>query len=574
MTRTFALSVLFTATAILAAAGARAGTDAAPESLFPKDERLTQPVSVRAGTYYLGELLDQIGREAKVPLEVSDARGAVSGIQLIAAVKMLPLRQVMGGLAELLSHRFDRWEWQAAPAGKPGYRLRHQQSPQEASEAARREVFAKWSADVRAYHEIARLPDQSRSARAGQRPDLFLPNGVNWGLANLLGEVSDADLEALLQGHLLGLNRAALSSRGQKAYDTLIASNPPPKITYSVAPGVVAPPPQPVPAGPAISFHWNWETRFIGPVLWCQINGNTSTNVVGGGGWDMHWRRSAEPGWRDWSDPAIQAVRQKWTTEDPATKQPLQSHSTVDWVRLAASKHGLNVLVDDVYPQYRTTYGGRLRRTAEEAAVDLTSGDHEIRQHGELYLARHISAMIHPRGHLVAWAEIKRLRESAERNRGYLGFQELLWVAGLNQDQLAGLGEEFPDANPEPMAVWRPILQFYQNLSASAQQAVRTTAGLPYQDAGVVARRALESDQERQNERGMPFLEKHGDQVRISLRMETGDKERQLVWELRAPGTPSFRARLQQTPRHPLNPDEPSREAVAQNNSTPGVVKG
>ncbi|HEU4754325.1 MAG TPA: hypothetical protein VFU47_14540, partial [Armatimonadota bacterium] len=137
------------------------GASAAPPSpqhLFPRDERLSAAVTVTHGRVYLGELLEELSKSAKVPLEVEQGKGPVDGIGLVAFVQEVPLREVMSGLETLFSHRFDRWEWQRAPGGREGYILRHQRSPEEASVLAQQAMQARWARDVQDAYDIARLP--------------------------------------------------------------------------------------------------------------------------------------------------------------------------------------------------------------------------------------------------------------------------------------------------------------------------------------------------------------------------------------------------------------------------------
>src|SRR5436309_231079 len=82
-----------------------------PKPLFPDDTRLSRPVNVARGRIYLGELIQEVSRQAKVPLQVEGDRGPVDGIDLTIYVQELPLRDLMSSLADLFSRRFDRWEW-------------------------------------------------------------------------------------------------------------------------------------------------------------------------------------------------------------------------------------------------------------------------------------------------------------------------------------------------------------------------------------------------------------------------------------------------------------------------------
>jgi hypothetical protein len=46
-----------------------------PPKLFPEDARLSRKVTVARGRVYLGELLQDLSRQARVPLTVEDTKG-------------------------------------------------------------------------------------------------------------------------------------------------------------------------------------------------------------------------------------------------------------------------------------------------------------------------------------------------------------------------------------------------------------------------------------------------------------------------------------------------------------------
>jgi hypothetical protein len=538
---------------LLAVCRPAAGAPEGAPSLFPQDGRLSRTVSVHSGSYYLGELLETLARQAEVRLRTDETLGPVSGIVVIGSVADLPLREVMAGLTKLLTHRHNRWEWKPQAREREGYVLRCQRSPSDAATAAQKEVLQQWKGDLRSFHETARLPEADRLTRTLMHPSFFPNEAGNeqWNRINLVGELTAPDLDALLRGTEVPLERSRLSPRGQAAYDWAIAQEPLPQVVTRLPSGEVIPQPQPNTA--SVAFSVKWEPESVGPLLWCRVrrgHGAGSTGVFGGGLWDRGWFQRTEPGWQDLFDPEIQRLRK----EAMAAGQRGPTGTPIEWIERAGKRHEFNILIDPVHPPYGRQVGTWIGSTLEQTIAMMLS-ERLYHRMDRLHLLRQVSASVHPRGHLMAWPRIKALRQAADRNGGYLGFDQLLQLGQCTPDQALGLVEEFPDAEPERLESWRPVLQFYLHLTPAAQAQARGPEGLMLRDAGLAARGFLDAGADKLNVRGLDRLTQHAQTAIVSLRVEARRKQeqeiRQLVWQVRVPGTQGHRAVFVQEPRRP-----------------------
>jgi hypothetical protein len=234
-------------------------------SLFPGDQRLQRRVTVKHLRIYLGELLEDLGRQGEVTLRVEDTKGSVSGIRLAAWLKDRPLREVMSGLTTLFSQRSDRWEWQSE-SGK-GYVLRHQLWPEAAAAATRQTMLERMAADAQTYHEVARLPDEQRRARAAALPHLFPGGYVDQARLDLFGALSRAQVTDLFRGAAIPIDPGQLAGRQRNALDSGMRGIPP-----------VAPKDRSQPA-----LFVKWERDVAGPH---PLDTERSEHRV-----ERHWRR-------------------------------------------------------------------------------------------------------------------------------------------------------------------------------------------------------------------------------------------------------------------------------------------
>jgi hypothetical protein len=519
--------------------------------IFPEDSRLNRPVTVLRGRVYLGELVRDLSRQARLSLSVEDAKGPSSGIGLTVFVHERPLREVMDGLASLLAHRFNTWEWQRKASG---YVLRHQHAPGEAYETARKEILGRWADDVRRYHRIAKLPPGERAAEAERIPHLFPEGMLRGGMPDLMAELGNPQMDALLRGNEVPLDVNRLGSAARAALSLGQTGGAPVGEVRMVAP----------------ALYVTWDASFIGPILWLRNERGAAGNVVGGPGWEKQWLRSEGGGWRHRGDPDVDAQLEAAGRRRPEAGAPSGERTLAEWVKKAAMQHRLNLMADLVYPRAGQSIGyAWIGRTPEQTLLTLAARSGlGWKRRGPIDLLRDKTASIHPRRHLVLWKDIERLREAGDRGAGYLGLEELQFLAELSHDQLAGLSEEFPDANTDIILEWRPILRFYANLSQPARERASRPNGLPLRDAGLIARAALTEGVDARGIRGLGLLREHAHVAVVALYHEAPRKQeavrgqervqterRPLVWRVSVPGIKEHRYVFRQQPRQPLKPD-------------------
>lgn len=509
MTRFWPL--LFLGVALLvgrAAAGQGESTNAGPHS----DPRLERAVTVAQSHVYLGELLEQLTAATRVPLSVDDSRAPFSGIQVTVLLKNRPLREVMDGLREILSHKYNRCEWQERerPVGgqaRRGFVLIFQHAPEAASQAARKAISSQWAQDLRTYHEIARLPEPERTQRGtAWSSDLWPASPLQSGFGDLMGSLRAPDLEVLLRGGMVTFDRARLSGPASQALNFGMPGTSSIPNEMSVSP----------------AFYVTWTPDFFGPVLWVRNERSGAMTVLGGIPWDRRWFRTSGEGWADEGHDQALALGNAMTRTASAEGARTPDTNLLSWMKRVADRQDMNLIFDPVYPgRSESTATGWQGRTVEQTAFALVvGGDLCWKAQGELQLFRDKGAMTHTRRHLVRWSTVKGLRQAAEDNKGYLPFQKLVELAQLSPEQLEGLSTEFPDAHPTPMLQWRPLLEFYLNLTPALRRRVQTSRGIPFHETGLVSRSALDAAGPTNDLIGIPVLAQSFRTAVVSLRVE------------------------------------------------------
>lgn len=126
------------------------------------------------------------------------------------------------------------------------------------------------------------------------------------------------------------------------------------------------------------------------------------------------------------------------------------------------------------------------------------------------------------------------------------------------------LSEEFPDASPGLLQNWRPLFRFYLNLDRPLQVQLSKPGGIPYRNAGLLARGALNEKVDDPRLLGQSVLEEHAREAVVCLSQQSArempndgpEREaRKVVWEIRVPGGNPFRRQFTQKPRQPLEPE-------------------
>lgn len=538
--------------ALCAGLVAAALTPSAAERRKPEaDPGLARAVTVSRARIYLGELLEEVSRQTGVPLRADGARAPLDGIDLTVLIHDQPAARLLEGVRQLLEHRFNRFEWQAE--GERGYVLRCQKAPEEASLAVRQSVSAAWVQDLRGLRDLARLPPAVRQARGA--PFRMFPGGLgpeHDGYLEIMAQVADPDLEALSRATPAYLDVTRL---GPVALETLRSGiDPPPPVVPGLRP----------------RLHVSWDSDRPAPILWIENDRGYSRSVLGGSAWNSHWLRTNGAGWVDRLHPPVEATRRRDVQSRPPAGELLPPCTLAGWMKHAHQKQRLQILADAVYP-WRSGPGVRRLGATPEATVHtlVTTYSLHWKEHAGLHLLRDGTAMVHPRRHLVPWQLVRRLRTSAERHDGVLTLDELAELAELKREQLLGLSEEFPAAESDSMARWQGILRFYSHLHRDARRQLVKPEGLPFHEAGLVARAALAEGGDPQNQLGLALLA--ADPARAVVWMgvvkekrpvrEAGRiaqrEVRYLVWEVRLPDQKPRRGAKSLEPRRSLEPEEP-----------------
>lgn len=102
------------------------------------------------------------------------------------------------------------------------------------------------------------------------------------------------------------------------------------------------------------------------------------------------------------------------------------------------------------------------------------------KRRGVFYLFRSQAAPADSRAAAVAWPIIRSLRASASRAGGYLSAEDWIWMAGLQREQLEGLGEEFPDAYH--VRNLQPLVQVYAGMTQAERAPSAESEGSGWAD--------------------------------------------------------------------------------------------
>jgi hypothetical protein len=510
------------------------------------DRRLDAPVSYIRPRVYLGEMVADLARETGVSLQVDDTRGPASGIHLSVALKRRPLRDVLDAVVTLLGHRDHVFEWQAS--GRPArYRLVHSATFEAASQAAMRRMMQRWSQDLALVHKTAGMKDEAREAQARARPDLFPGGDAQHGRLDVLARLSAAELGALLSGQFVPVDRAGLSERGRLALSL----------------GLSSPPMGDRPPGLRV----RWQELHLGPVLWLGNGDGAEANMLGGAAWDGSWLQADGEGWQHRADATSQAFQQRRAARDPTVGKPAPDGEVYEWLKRLTQNYPDSFLYDATLAQPAGVAGGAwLGSTWGHCVSALVITNRAVaKEVGGITVIRHVTASVHPRRHLSPWKQVDELRQDAAAGDGYLSLDALRRLAGMGAEQRLALREEFPDAALAP--VWLPAFAFLDRLTPEARRKLLSREGLPFGEAGLVARQALgEADDPAVAALHLRLLAEAPREAVVSLRREIGvapinprnpskPKEGPVwVWEVRV-GDRARATRLFQRPRQPLRPE-------------------
>lgn len=475
--------------------------------LFARDARLDQRISLIERRVYLGELLDRISAQSGVKLSAPDTPSPISGMELGVSSNAVELRELMAGMAELLTYPHSPFRWVAGTGERPEYTLVHPRSLKEAALRTRGEMLEHWSRDVRAYRDLALLPEPKRTQQAAAYPHLiFAPDRYDWRKAAPLVNLTPQELAAIL--------RSAAEVGGLvPAKDANDATRP------SDGPRVL------------------WNTQNLGPMLYSGVN------LVGGSLWDHHWMEREMPGWLDprHAEPLAWVMRKRkggYPGEDGGNG-PID-----EWVERAGKQQGLNILAEQgrhwevVGPMW---FG----KDPEHTPIAMVSRDAHLRRTSGLNLLRHQSAIADLREYLVSWRELRQLRAVAQKV-DFLPPEQLVALSRYNPRQRDWLNERVPGSYSPHLEEWRPIFEFYTSLPEELRIRLGREEGLRVSELPEAARKLLDPKDDPQNRKGFADLRKSEAVARVVLQFrpvepspsspQTRPRSRRIDWKVIIPG--------------------------------------
>lgn len=126
------------------------------EGWAKEDQRLLLPVSLHHSNILIGELLDELAKQTKVPLIIDNSRKE-SGISLYVSLDRVPLGDVMDSLHSLLSLPNNQWQW--GKSGKRDFVYRIYPSKIEdivnSVEAVGADAFVNYTENLRSYLSLS-----------------------------------------------------------------------------------------------------------------------------------------------------------------------------------------------------------------------------------------------------------------------------------------------------------------------------------------------------------------------------------------------------------------------------------
>ncbi len=514
------------------------GAKPSPEA----DPRLLRKVTLTGLRVYLGEALARISGETGVALTVSDRRGPWSGLELVVYVKERPLHEVMAGLEALLETPYDDWHWRERGEGDGrAYSLDHRRTPEQAVAAASEDRQAEFERNCLAVYRAARAGPRAlrelQALRPGTTPGY---RDAGWSQFGLLGELNGGQFEGLMGGGTLTIPARNLSFQGQRYVRGAMAALPgfPDPLTH-----------------PEGTIRFAVQPNDDGtPRLHVDIN-TTMHFKAAGLGPSAEWKRRARRGWSNSGTPEHAREGQRIFAQMDANGHGRGGPTLAvqELLRRTAERHGIHLIAE-----VKNGFIGGIDPDwlLEEVLLMLSGGELPHKKLENLYLFRRSDAWYLPRDRLVPWPDIRALRETAEKNDGYLDLDALARVARLPPAQGEGLHEEFPDADPERFEPWRPELLLAGSLKPPLRQRLLSPDGLPLRGLDPNTLAILFPREGNPVWPGFDLAAANPGPARVSLREEPSERDRALVWTVSAREATASEHRYRLSPRVPLKVGE------------------
>jgi hypothetical protein len=464
-------------TCLLATRGLCASDSAA---LRRTDQRLDQPVTVRAQRIYVGDVLDRLSRQAGVALSAS-LEGEAGDVQIAVFLTHVPLADVMDGLCGLLSYRRAGWLW--ARFGKPGrYRYRLEQPAAARQLAARLCQESQATLEGEAHDLLAALtmaPDELQQA-ARQNPrvaDLMEDPRMRAGLA-VFAETLPPDTQlAVLRGQQqIRVPVAQLSPRGRAFVQSVWASAGHPMRKDNDGPL------EPIPEPSWINFD---VERFPGtttPALFIHMEGIGGYGYLGGVPVERAWQQKMANAWKLPGDAADNPISVRSVPQQP--EKTTRATQRLLALRLKQLADAVPVSLIARLPRRQNDPGPPSGQTVHSFLEHLLEALPPLQSKWR----DNILLLTYPgwfrdeaEDSRVPWAVVKQLRQAEDASGGFLSARALAAAADqLRQPQLQRLAqEEFPVM--AHVARWRDLFRLMHRIPQLTTRLL-SPAGVPLAD--------------------------------------------------------------------------------------------
>lgn len=445
------------------------------------DARLTGKVTISSKGLYLGELLDRISAVTEIPVYASDRLEPNSGRLITAVVRQKTAYDVMEALEQLYSTRADRYFWKLERKGdSEAYVLQH--TVAASATRQRREAFIQ-DYLIRFHQHVSQfydLPPQRRVEVAANDPALSRADTPKQAVRfSFVKDLSPEQLRAVLSGRLLSVPFTQLSS-AQQAY---VQQSHEMRLTNGQEEG----------NPPDANTHIEIFRDDVGttPLVVVRLGKHGAIPILGG-----MPAQNAERDWLEgqWSparvDPSapnemVAASRDKTLGTDPSRL----SGSPAVIARTLGERCAVDLLYDRMVQRDETAQPEvNLPNKLSTVLGGLKEQFVWRHAHPFLLLRRPDWGGVDLSG-LVPWPTIRRLREAAANDEGYLSADQWRVMAEMPKEQLHTLEREFPDARA--VSRFQILLRLEAAMNAQERLKLEQPEGVGWADLSAGMRKRL-----------------------------------------------------------------------------------
>ncbi len=424
-----------------------------------EDPRLEQRVTLSAARIQVGDVLERLAKQTGVPVR-ADERSGASDPEVTVYLRDLPLGDALDALWSLVSYKDAEWWWERE--GKPGayeYVLTRPLSAQRLPQRLRDRFQAEFEAEAEAYRAAQALTPEQQKELAKKDPriaNMVSSPRAATGQSAFFESLSLEQQRAVLRGEQqIQVPLDKLGAKGKALVKMVWDEGA--HLRIDPLTGDTSPEPYP----DSVTFGRSWSERIVSPSLVIDIPGAGGYGYMGG----MPLIRSA-----------LAYLGGLWLLDGDARTDATESRA------LDAKKAG----TVDLGAQEERGIDARLRRLSKLADVSIIARVPEMQYSLQtmeaareertladtLYNLRNnayrFDAKWRGRALLLAvpgwyttaaddapWSFTRRLRQSAGRDGGFLGLDDLAEAAEkLSDAQIKLLTREFPVLDPVPNYRW------------------------------------------------------------------------------------------------------------------------